>query len=45
MESTRGGRGHIGEESRSHIGELELDELSTKSHYVSLSGEMTLSSV
>lgn len=44
MESTRGGRGHIREESRSHIGELELDELSTKL-YGSLSGEMNLSRV
>ena len=45
MESTQGGRGHLRVEYKSHSGELELDELSTESHYESLSGEMTGSGV
>ena len=48
VESTRGrgGRGgQIREESRSQVGELELDEPSTKGHCGSLSGEVTQSTL
>lgn len=43
MESTREKGPDKGEESRSQVGELELDEPSTKGHCGSLSGEMTQS--
>lgn len=43
MESTPGGRGHVREEPRSQVGELELEEPSTESHHESSSGEVTQS--
>lgn len=45
VESTRGKRGQIREESRSRVGELELSEPHVKGHCGSLSGKVTQSGV